>query len=110
MAWGGVDDARTVLGGDIVRHDAKRYAVEDRVLEFDEVEVDAVQLLYDLIAGPTHLLGDLGQEVFQHDIVVVSDFDNGVGELGMKGYRKVGGDGPRRGSPDHRVEVRELGE
>ena len=114
-----VDDTGTVIDTDVIgqqRHALN--AVKDRLLVVDVVEGlggNHIGLAVDHNRGvlPAKLLAALGSQVLEHDLGAAVVLNGDVGGTGLEGNCLVGGDGPRRGRPDDKVnravEVLEAG-
>ena len=114
-----VDDTGTVIDTDVIgqqRHALD--AVKDRLLVVDVVEGlggNHIGLAVDHNRGvlPAKLLTALGSQVLEHDLGTTIVLNGNVGGAGLEGNGLVGGDGPRRGRPDDKVnravEVLEAG-
>ena len=105
-----VDDTGTVIDTDVIgqqRHALN--AVKDRLLVVDVVEGlggNHVGLSVDHNRGvlPAKLLAALGSQVLKHDLGTAIVLNGDIGGAGLKGNGLVGGDGPRRGRPDDKVD------
>ena len=53
---------------------------------------------------PAKLLAALGSQVLKHDLGTTLVLNGDIGGAGLKGNGLVGGDGPRRGRPDDKVD------
>ena len=114
-----VDDTGTVIDTDVIGQ--QRHAlntVKDRLLVVDVVEGlggNHIGLTVDHNRGvlPTKLLAALGSQVLEHDLGTTLVLNGDIGGAGLKGNGLVGGDGPRRGRPNDKVnravEVLEAG-
>ena len=114
-----VDDTGTVIDTDVVGQE--RHAlntVKDRLLVVDVVEGlggNHIGLTVDHNRGvlPAKLLAALGSQVLEHDLGAAVVLNGDVGGTGLERNCLVGGDGPRRGRPDDKVnravEVLEAG-
>ena len=114
-----VDDTGTVVDTDVIGQ--QRHAldtVKDRLLIVDVVEGlggNHVGLTVDHDRGvlPAKLLAALGSQVLEHDLGAAVVLNGDVGGAGLERNGLVGGDGPRRGRPDDKVnravEVLEAG-
>lgn len=105
-----VDDTGTVVDTDVIgqqRHALD--AVKDRLLVADVVEGlggNHIGLAVDHDRGvlPAKLLAALGSQVLEHDLGTTIVLNGDVGGAGLKGNGLVGGNGPRRGRPDDKVD------
>ena len=105
-----VDDTGTVIDTDVIgqqRHALN--AVKDRLLVVDVVEClggNHVGLAVDHDRGvlPAKLLAALGSKVLEHDLGAAVVLNGDIGGAGLEGNGLVGGDGPRRGRPDDKVD------
>ena len=114
-----VDDTGTVIDTDVIGQ--QRHAlntVKDRLLVVDVVERlggNHIGLAVDHDRGvlPAKLLAALGSQVLEHDLGTALVLNGDIGGAGLKGNGLVGGDGPRRGRPNDKVnravEVLEAG-
>ena len=114
-----VDDTGTVIDTDVIGQ--QRHAlntVKDWLLVVDVVEGlggNHIGLTVDHNRGvlPAKLLTALGSQVLEHDLGTTIVLNGNVGGAGLEGNGLVGGDGPRRGRPDNKVnravEVLEAG-
>ena len=110
MAGRVVDDTGTVVDTDIIGQ--QRHAldtVKDRLLVVDVVEGlggNHIGLAVDHDRGvlPAKLLAALGSQVLEHDLGAAVVLNSDVGGTGLEGNCLVGGDGPRRGRPDDKVD------
>ena len=114
-----VDDTGTVIDTDVIGQ--QRHAlntVKDWLLVVDMVEGlggNHIGLAVDHNRGviPAKLLTALGSQVLEHDLGTTIVLNGNVGGAGLEGNGLVGGDGPRRGRPDDKVnravEVLEAG-
>ena len=114
-----VDNTGTVIDTDVIGQ--QRHAldtVKDRLLVVDMMEGlggNHVGLAVDHDRGvlPAKLLAALGSQVLEHDLGAAVVLNGDVGGTGLEGNCLVGGDGPRRGRPDDKVnravEVLETG-
>ena len=119
MAGRVVDDTGTVIDTDVIGQ--QRHAlntVKDRLLVVDVVEGlggNHIGLTVDHNRGvlPAKLLAALGSQVLEHDLGTALVLNGDIGGAGLKGNGLVGGDGPRRGRPNDKVnravEVLEAG-
>ena len=105
VARGGVHDASSVLGRDVVCHYCEARSVKDWVFELNLIKVDAFEGFDGGVLGPADFLGDFGDEVLEDDVVIVADLDDVVVELGMEGAGKVCGDRPWSRGPDDGVNI-----
>ena len=105
-----VDDTGTVIDTDVIgqqRHTLD--TVKDRLLVVDVVEGlggNHVGLAVDHDRGvlPAKLLAALGSQVLEHNLGTAVMLNGNVGGAGLEGNGLVGGDGPRRGRPDDKVD------
>ena len=105
-----VDYTGTVIDTDVIgqqRHALN--AVKDRLLVVDVVEGlggNHVGRAVDHDRGvlPAKLLAALGSQVFEHDLGTAIVLNGDIGGAGLKGNGLVGGDSPRRGRPDDKVD------
>ena len=105
-----VDDTGTVIDTDVIGQ--QRHAlntVKDRLLVVDVVEGlggNHVGLAVDHNRGvlPAKLLAALGSQVLEHDLGAAIVLNGDIGGAGLEGNGLVGGDGPRRGRPDDKVD------
>lgn len=105
-----VDDTGTVVDTDVIGQ--QRHAlntVKDRLLVVDVVEGlgrNHVGLTVDHDRGvlPAKLLAALGSQVLEHDLGTTFVLNGDIGGAGLEGNCLVGGDGPRRGRPDNKVD------
>ena len=105
-----VDDTGTVIDTDVIgqqRHALN--AVKDRLLVVDVVEGlggNHVGLAIDHDRGvlPAKLLTTLRSQVLEHDLGTALVLNGDIGGARLKGNGLVGGDGPRRGRPDDKVD------
>lgn len=105
-----VDDTGTVIDTDVIGQ--QRHAlntIKDRLLVVDVVEGlgrNHVGLAVDHNRGvlPAKLLAALGSQVLEHDLGTTLVLNGDIGGAGLKGNGLVGGDGPRRGRPDDKVD------
>ena len=105
-----VDDTGTVIDTDVIGQ--QRHAlntVKDRLLVVDMMEGlggNHVGLAVDHDRGvlPAKLLAALGSQVLEHDLGAAVVLNSDVGGTGLEGNCLVGGDGPRRGRPDDKVD------
>ena len=105
-----VDDTGTVIDTDVVGQ--QRHAlntVKDRLLVVDVVERlggNHIGLAVDHDRGvlPAKLLAALGSQVLEHDLGATVVLNGDVSSAGLEGNCLVGGDGPRGGRPDDKVD------
>mgnify|MGYP000046107168 FL=1 len=105
-----MDDTGTVVDTDVIGQ--QRHAlntVKDRLLVVDVVEGlsgNHIGLAGDHNRGvlPAKLLAALGSQVLEHDLGTAIVLNGDIGGAGLKGNGLVGGDGPRRGRPDDKVD------
>ncbi len=105
-----VDDTGTVIDTDVIGQ--QRHAlntVKDRLLVVDVVEGlggNHIGLAVDHNRGvlPAKLLAALGSQVLEHDLGAAVVLNGDIGGAGLEGNGLVGGDGPRRGRPDDKVD------
>ena len=105
-----VDDTGTVIDTDVIGQ--QRHAldtVKDRLLVVDVVEGlggNHVGLTVDQNRGvlPAKLLTALESQVLEHDLGTTIVLNGDIGGAGLEGNGLVGGDGPRRGRPDDKVD------
>ena len=75
MAWRGVDDASTVFGSDIARHDRDTWSIKDRVFERHILEVDTFKSFDRCLVFPVKGFGDLWYQVLEDEIMILPYFD-----------------------------------
>ena len=105
-----VDDTGTVIDTNVIgqqRHALN--AVKDRLLVVDMMEGlggNHIGLAVDHNRSvlPAKLLAALGSQVLEHDLGTPIVLNGDVGGAGLEGNCLVGGDGPRRGRPDDKVD------
>ena len=105
-----VDDTGTVIDTDVIGQ--QRHAldtVKDRLFVVDMMEGlggNHVGLAVDHDRGvlPAKLLAALGSQVLEHDLGAAVVLNGDVGGAGLEGNCLVGGDSPRRGRPDDKVD------
>ena len=114
-----MDDTGTVIDTDVIGQQCHALdTVEDRLLVVDVVEGlggNHIGFTVDHNRGvlPTKLLAALGSQVLEHDLGTTLVLNGDIGGAGLKGNGLVGGDGPRCGRPNDKVnravEVLEAG-
>mgnify|MGYP000709541213 CR=1 FL=1 len=110
MAGRVVDDTGTVIDTDVIGQQGHALdTVKDRLLIVDVVEGlggNHIGLAVDHDRGvlPAKLLAALGGQVLEHDLGAAIMLNGDVGGAGLERNCLVGGDGPRRGRPDDKVD------
>ena len=114
-----VDDTGTVIDTDVIGQQCHALnTVKDRLLIVNVMEGlggNHIGLAVDHNRGvlPAKLLAALGSQVLEHDLGAAVVLNGDVGGTGLERNCLVGGDGPRRGRPDDKVnravEVLEAG-
>ena len=105
-----VDDTGTVVDTDVIGQQGHALnTVKDRLLVVDVVEGlggNHIGLAVDHDRGvlPAKLLAALGSQVLKHNLGATVVLNSDIGGAGLKGNGLVGGDGPRRGRPDDKVD------
>ena len=105
-----VDDTGTVIDTDVIRQQRHALnAVKDRLLVVDVVESlsgNHIGLAVDQNRGvlPAKLIAALGSQVLEHDLGTAIMLNSDIGGAGLERNGLVGGDGPRRGRPDDKVD------
>ena len=101
MAGSGVDAARAAFQRDVVTQNDQTLAVKERMLILHELELTAENSL-----GQDFVLIDMAafhrglNELAGHDVVGVTDLDEGIFQIGVQAGRDVGGQRPGGGRPD----------
>ena len=101
MAGSGVDAARAAFQRDVVAQNDQTLAVKERMLILHELELTAENSLgQDLVLVDMAALHRGLNELAGHDVVGVTDLDEGIFQIGVQAGRDVGGQRPGGGRPD----------
>ena len=101
MAGSGVDAARAAFQRDVVAQNDQTLAVKERMLILHELERTAENSLgQDLVLVDMAALHRGLNELAGHDVVGITDLDEGIFQIGVQAGRDVGGQRPGGGRPD----------
>ena len=101
MAGSGVDAARAAFQRDVVAQNDQTLAVKERMLILHELKLTAENSLgQDLVLVDMAALHRGLNELAGHDVVGVTDLDEGIFQIGVQAGRDVGGQCPGGGRPD----------
>ena len=100
VAGGGVDTAGTGFESDVLPKDDQRRAVIQRVTASLLFKEGRSESRGDPVRFPSEGFSDLFDQTFGNHQILTTDFDQSVGEVGIKADAEIGGDGPGGRRPD----------